>query len=353
MRLSLQSSVGIRVVGEAGDGREAVEMAGELKPDVVLLDLAMPIMDGLEALPLIREAAPDAKVIVLSGFDDKRMRESALRLGAVAYVEKGTPTSDLVSIIKKHTLGVTAEDESAPAALPDDPFATRATSGLDVDHLVHELRTPLTVIQGLAATLSQRGDALPSATAAELLQALYRNSKQMASLLDAVASARDLDTGMTLYVEPIEVAGFVAEVLNDLSSLLDGRTISVDTTGVPDGTTVLLDPLRIRQVITNLVTNAVRFSPDGAPIEVAGRLQDGQLVVSCRDHGPGIPDERRAELFREHSRLGADGPGMGLGLFISRGIARAHGGDLRQEPAEGGGSNFLLTLPAAASVAAQ
>lgn len=349
MRLSLQSSGGIVVVGEAGDGREGLDLASQLQPDVVLLDLAMPIMDGLEALPLIREAAPAAKVVVLSGFDDRRMRESAMRLGAVAYVEKGTPTAELVSMIKGFAPGVAAA-EPPPATLPEDPFAARSGSGLDVDHLVHELRTPLTVIQGLAATLAQRGDALPSATAAELLQALHRNSKQMSSLLDAVASARDLDAGMTLYPEPIVVTDFVTEVMNDLSSLLDDRTVTIDTTSVPDGTTVALDPLRIRQVVTNLVTNAVRFSPPGAPIDVAAALVGDDLVVSCRDRGPGIAEERRAELFREHSRLGADGPGMGLGLFISRGIARAHGGDLRHEPAEGGGSRFLLTLPATASV---
>lgn len=92
---------GIQVVGEAGDGGAAIEEAGRCQPDVVLLDLSMPAMDGLEALPEIRRVAPQARVVVLSGFDNPVIVERALELGAVRYVEKGGRPEEIVAAVEE------------------------------------------------------------------------------------------------------------------------------------------------------------------------------------------------------------------------------------------------------------
>ncbi|MGN6605691.1 MAG: response regulator transcription factor [Jatrophihabitans sp.] len=89
LRLQLQRTGRFEVVGEAANGEEAVSRATELQPDVVLLDMSMPRMDGLEALPLIRDAVPNVRVLVLSGFDEGSMAQKALELGADGYIEKG------------------------------------------------------------------------------------------------------------------------------------------------------------------------------------------------------------------------------------------------------------------------
>lgn len=85
----------LEVVGEATNGAEAVEMAGAEKPDAVILDLAMPVMDGLEAIPLIKQASPGTKIVVLSGFDADRMAERAIGLGAESYLQKGVALGDI------------------------------------------------------------------------------------------------------------------------------------------------------------------------------------------------------------------------------------------------------------------
>jgi DNA-binding NarL/FixJ family response regulator len=95
LRLHLEQDGRFEVVGEAGDGKRAVELTKELGPDVVLLDLGMPVMDGLEALPLIRGAHPGVKVAILSGFPAVEVQAQALALGADIYVEKGAPLSTL------------------------------------------------------------------------------------------------------------------------------------------------------------------------------------------------------------------------------------------------------------------
>ena len=101
MRDRLERADGYTVVGEAADGVAAVELARELQPDLVLLDLAMPRMDGLEALPLIREAVPDVRVVVFSGFNQKTLAEKAMRAGADRYVVKGGSLRTLISLLDR------------------------------------------------------------------------------------------------------------------------------------------------------------------------------------------------------------------------------------------------------------
>ena len=100
LRMRMSRSSGLEVVGEAVDGLDGVEQAQALQPDVVILDLAMPRMDGLQALPLIREAAPAAKVVVLSGFADSTMSDQARQAGADHYVVKGRPLAQLVVLLE-------------------------------------------------------------------------------------------------------------------------------------------------------------------------------------------------------------------------------------------------------------
>jgi DNA-binding NarL/FixJ family response regulator len=100
LRLNLETDGDVQVIGEAGDGIEAVEQARDLQPDIVLLDLSMPRLDGLEAIPLIREAAPDAAIVVFSGFLTELVAKQVLEAGATSYLEKGTPHEELIGAIR-------------------------------------------------------------------------------------------------------------------------------------------------------------------------------------------------------------------------------------------------------------
>ena len=107
LRTTLQLAKEFSVIAEADNGRSAVEQAARHQPDLVLLDMAMPVMDGLEALPLIRQVAPEAQVVVLSGFEERRLGPQALALGASAYLEKGLPpealTKEVLAAISART----------------------------------------------------------------------------------------------------------------------------------------------------------------------------------------------------------------------------------------------------------
>ena len=115
VRLVLELDERIDVVGEAGDGLQAIELAESLRPDIMLLDLSMPRCDGLEALPRIREVSPETRVIVYSGLDKAAMEPRARELGAAAYVEKGISADELVAAVSALAVEVEAAGRSGAA----------------------------------------------------------------------------------------------------------------------------------------------------------------------------------------------------------------------------------------------
>jgi len=101
LTLLLEIEDDFEVVGTASDGKQAIEVAASLRPDVILLDLAMPVMDGLQALPLLRECVPQARIVIFSGFEHQALAEVALQAGADAYIEKGTSVTQLVTELRE------------------------------------------------------------------------------------------------------------------------------------------------------------------------------------------------------------------------------------------------------------
>lgn len=345
LRLML-GRAGYDVVGEAATGAEAVALSEELQPDVVLLDLAMPVMDGLEALPLIKASSPQTKVIVLSGFVSDRIEQEAVAAGADAFVEKGTPPETLVSLVAAAAAGRAVEPDGVEAAA-----AAPAAGGVvdeDLSFVIHELMSPLTVIEGFATMMEARADLLRAEEVRDYGARIARSAAHLRNLIQSVADARRMEGGsLRIAPELLDMGPFVAEVVADLRAMTGAHPVSVSA---EPGFVVDADPVRVRQILTNLLSNAAKFSEASAPIEVAvgpGPDEASVEVVVC-DHGPGIPEDRRGALFGRYSRLGNSAPGMGIGLYISRGLARAHGGDLRlADSAPGQGARFVLSLPAA------
>lgn len=351
LRLVLSREDDFVVVAEAGDGSEAIEMAVEHRPDVVLLDLAMPVMDGLEAIPGVRAAVPDCKIVVLSGFNADQMAGEALGAGADAYLEKGTPPLKLVQELRR-ICGLREVEADVEEDGGEAPF--RSTSPMDLGWgpaelslMTHELMSPLAVIEGFASLLERRPDAYEPETVSEHAAAILRSARHLRALLQAVTDARRLEVSdLAVTREAADVVALVREAARDMAGTTEGHPVVLDA---PGSVTAFVDPVRVRQVIANLLSNAAKFSPPEAPIEVGVWTSDGSVSVSVHDHGRGIPVDRREELFRRFSRLGATMKGMGLGLYISRGIARAHGGDLvLAEPPDRPdtpGATFVLRLP--------
>lgn len=215
--------------------------------------------------------------------------------------------------------------------------------------IAHELRTPLAVVELAAETALLRADDLSHDDLEVLLRTIQRNSRLAALLLGRLGLARQVEAGdVPLQVECVDIALLVRQSLGDLGDVLlrDHPT----TLGGVDELLVAADPTALREVVFNLLSNAAKYSEDGAAIQVDVRPSEGGVCVRVRDHGDGVAPEHAARIFGKYERADPRGQGVGLGLFISRGLARAHGGDLVVRPATGGGSEFVLTVPTAMPV---
>ena len=250
---------------------------------------------------------------------------------------------------------VLVRDGLPPVDLPEvEPLAVgvadRSDAGTtDLDELLavlsHELSTPLTVIGGYAEMLHAR---LAKEEAEQLLPgvaAIERNVHNLARLVTALADARGGGGGAGADAVTFDLVAFVAQTLTDLVPILGGHEVRLDAR-VPS-CDVRGDAVGLRQVLTNLLGNAAKFAPAGSPIEVVVDRSGDVVEVAVVDHGPGVPPERAGELFGRFSRLGSTRKGLGLGLYLSRTIARRHGGDVVHRPTPGGGATFAVSLPAA------
>ncbi|WP_205215382.1 MASE1 domain-containing protein [Amycolatopsis albispora] len=343
LRALLESLPGITVVGEVADGVEAVRVAGDRQPDAMLLDLAMPVMDGLEALPLILAASPGTKVIVVSGYGRDQVAEQALRLGATAYVEKGGSTRLLANLLADLFSEIgRARTESPPAPVADDHPGLDQQAELAVT-CAHELRTPITALTSITELLLTQSDRLPSATVHKLLGTTARSLRQMDRLVQDLADAgRLLSGGLELLLEPTDLGELARTVLGELGELSGDHPIELRA---EPGVVAGVDPFRIRQILVNLLGNAAKFSPAGSPIRLGIAVAGEHVEISVSDRGPGIPAEHRDRLFGKFERLGSTRSGTGLGLYLSKEIAKAHQGDLVLADGGPGGCTFVLSLP--------
>jgi signal transduction histidine kinase len=220
--------------------------------------------------------------------------------------------------------------------------------------VAHDLRNPLHTIL-FTTSLLERSLAAPASPAGRHLARIQRTAEYMERLLgDLVDSAKIEAHRFLVDRAPCPVAPLVSDVVEMMLPLAANKSIQIETALDDAATTavVSLDRVRMAQVLTNLIGNAVKFTPERGAIVVRAALQAEELVLSVQDTGPGIPEEDRERLFdrfwqaRQTAQLGA-----GLGLFIARGIVLAHGGTIRVESELGVSSTFHVSIPTAPSPA--
>ncbi|HEX9495998.1 MAG TPA: HAMP domain-containing sensor histidine kinase [Candidatus Limnocylindria bacterium] len=208
--------------------------------------------------------------------------------------------------------------------------------------VTHELRTPLTVMQGNVEALLDGVHPLDREHVAPILE----ETKVLARLIDDLRTLSLAESGaLALHREPIEVASVARDVVTAFAD--QARRGGVTLGSSADGPTAIdADPVRVREVLVNLVANALRYTPAGGSVAIELRGTDGTIEATVRDTGTGIAPDAVAGIFDRFSRS-TDSPGAGLGLAIAKGLVEAHGGTIRAESAAGQGTRIVFTLPTA------
>jgi signal transduction histidine kinase len=214
----------------------------------------------------------------------------------------------------------------------------------------HELRSPMAAVIGAARTLQGRWRKLSAEQRESFLALIGDETSRLANLIADVLDTSRIEAGTFTYTfTDVDVALLVREVTAAAAAGQDEVRLGTDLNGaVPN---IRGDRERLRQVLQNLVDNAVKYSPEDAEVIVSAVASDGSVRVQVTDAGPGIPPEDRRLIFEKFGRSasGAAKPGTGLGLFIARSIVEAHGGTIDVASASGHGATFVVELPIDAS----
>jgi two-component system OmpR family sensor kinase len=213
----------------------------------------------------------------------------------------------------------------------------------------HELRTPLTSIRGYSEML-RRGAAQNPDDSEVARRRIEEESVRMSTLVDDMLLIARLDQGRPLDVKPVDLQAIAGDAAADARVVAPEREISVQA---PGPVVVTGDDVRLRQVVGNLVRNALVHTPSKSPIEIAVTTQNGTAHLSVADHGPGLRPEDRERIFEPFYRAdpsrSRDSGGAGLGLSIVSAVVAAHGGHVAVKETSGGGATFDVELPLASS----
>ncbi|MGH2934273.1 MAG: sensor histidine kinase, partial [Gaiellaceae bacterium] len=212
----------------------------------------------------------------------------------------------------------------------------------------HELRSPMAAVIGAARTLQERWRALSPEQREAFLALIGDETNRLATLIGDVLHTSQIEAGTFSYsFSDVDLSRLVEDAVATASLGQDEvRVTGAVSSGLP---AIRGDRERLRQVLGNLIENAVKYSPMGEEVQVRAQPDNGRVKISVVDRGPGIPHDQQRLIFEKFGRAdvaGGSKPGTGLGLFIARSIAEAHGGTLDVHSSPEQGSTFTLTLPA-------
>ena len=319
------------LIAESGD--KAVEEALRSTPDIVLLDIMLPGMNGWEVCQTIRDSAKGKQVpiIMVSALTTEENRIKGLSLGADDYITKPFSVQELLiktrNIVSRH-----AQIRELRLREQEQDSAKR--------YLIHEMKNALSIIGGFSSLAARKNNGSP------YLAQINSSALHMEALLNDVALLAKLETGRgELPREEVDVAAIAASLADSFRETAETRHISL-ATEAPSSLMVVGNAAAFRQILTNLISNAIKYNRDHGTVRITCEAVDDKVVLSVIDTGSGIRKEELEQVFNKFYRArGSEGvPGSGLGLYIAKLLAEAMGGSMSVTSSLGEGSTFTLSL---------
>lgn len=332
----------------ATDGASALEILNQQRIDIVLLDIMMPDIDGFEVCARVK-ADPnltDIPVIFVSAMDETVDKLRGLELGGVDYITKPFQPEEVLARTKTHLTLYRLHKESEVARL----LAERANEVKSrfIAAMSHELRTPLSAILGFDELLLSEGFGPLNEKQRRYADLIQNNAEQLIGLVNNVLDIAQADTGrMELFLEELSLDNAIQLPIDLVSSHAHkkGVTIHLDA----NIETFHADEKKIRQVMLNLLDNAIRFTEAETTINVEAKRDNGLVRISVQDHGPGIQEKKRESIFADFGTFEDPGDeysmGTGLGLPLVRRLVQMHGGRIGLDTEVGEGTTIWFTLP--------
>ena len=341
------------LVKSAYGGEEAIEMILDDPPDLVLLDVMMPEVDGLEVLRQVRQhpETVELPVIMVTALGDTQDVIQGLELGANDYLTKPPQFEILAARVRTQLKLKALQDQRR-----QDILRLRELDALKDKFLqiaAHDLRNPLNNIVMSAELLDEHKEEFAQIDPEfkRILKMVRMAIRMMQSIINDFLDLRAMESGqLELQREQTSLNYVLEQALLQFGSYAEQKEVDVRSDLADNLPDCFADPDRLMQIASNLIGNAIKYSHLGGSVIVTSRLHDGCLRVEVQDDGPGIPEEEMPLLFTPFSRLSNKPTGgeksSGVGLSIARHLVELHQGTIGAESEAGVGSTFWFEIPA-------
>jgi len=356
------------------EGLEKVQVALDKGRPYALafVDMRMPPgWDGIETVERIWQVCPDIQVVICSAYSDYQWTDIVKRLGVsenLLILKKPYETIEVLqlanALTKKWTLAREAEARQAELgrkaldltrALREANVLREAAEEANsaksefLANMSHELRTPLHGILSFSNFGIKKSNTAKPAKLLDYFEKIHQSGNTLLKLLNDLLDLAKLESGKTEFnPQPADIAPVVASVEDEFKTLLSERNLVIEDDNPNDMKPVKIDVDKIKQVLRNLLANAVKFSPEGGIIGVSIEYKSDSVLVSVHDQGPGIPEselEAVFDKFVQSSTTKSGAGGTGLGLSICKEVVSAHGGRIWAENKSEGGALFSFEIP--------
>lgn len=340
-------------VEAAFSGESALEMIHENPPDLVLLDIQMPNMDGYEVCRRLKAEAQtcDIPIIFISALDNTENIVHAFEAGGSDYVTKPFRFMEVVARVENHLMLV-HQRRQLEARREQDHQRFEAINKMKTHFIgtaTHDLKNPLLVILGYVALMEKQASISENKIAISSLQGIRSSVDKMTTLVTDMLDLVQMESGVELHKKPVSLATFLRSCLQGFDVLADQSQIQLLFSQPLENLTVDIDEKRLKRVFDNLISNAIKYTPGGGTIEVKAFAQNGHSVIQVIDTGYGIPSDAVPHLFETFYRVKSEQhmqvDGTGLGLAIVKAIVEQHRGTIEVESEMGKGSSFTIRLP--------
>jgi two-component system sensor histidine kinase/response regulator len=341
----------------ASDGKQALSVVETTIPDLILLDIMMPEMDGYEVCKQLKEneKTKDIPVIFLTGKAESEDVVSGLKLGAVDYVTKPFNSAELLTRIRTHLELKISRDllmkyNNELVAARDELKKLNASKDTFFSIIAHDLRGPFSGFLGLSELLLDEYDDLDQAEISQIADSMHKAAKRLYSFLENLLEWSRTQMGrVEFFPNRLDVSETITRIFSLFSVTADEKKIST-ISNIPKDTFVFADNNMLNTILRNLISNALKFTRQGGEITVNTEKKDnGFLIVSVSDNGVGMNDEAKDKIFRldtKHSTPGtANEQGSGLGLLLCKDLVEKHNGIIWVDSELGKGTTFYFTLP--------
>lgn len=332
----------------AKSGAQALTLAEEKQPDLILLDVVMPNMTGFEVIEVLKSkpSTSDIPVIFITGLHSSKDETTGFELGAVDYIHKPFNPAVVKSRVASQLQIIQQRRELKE--LSEELQRASEAKGMFLANMSHEIRTPLTTIIGYTESL--QANELPELERPEALGIINNSSKHLLALLNDILDFSKIEAGeLAIEMLNTDLNQLLEQVHVMCQELAKKKGLSIDWhLQSPVPTHIDTDPTRVKQILINLLSNAIKFTAQGN-INILLNLSEHTLTVAVVDQGIGIAEDKLAKLFTSFNQVDNSTSrqygGTGLGLSISQSLANKLGGEISVDSELGKGSTFTLKLP--------